>query len=317
MKVHIVNGDLVGNKLTDLEGDMIIWREMYDLGPVDPDMNDRLLKKRAAFFENMLGLPNELFLNTCRQQEQELRSIPIDADITLWFEHDRYDQTMLLYLLKSLKERGLTNLYTVTADAYPGIDPFFGLGQLTASQLTALHTDRIPITEKQMQEAELGWNAYASDDPRDLVHWLLQGECSLPYTKRALWRHLTYFPSEKNGLNEVEEHIFQLIHEGIGSFTELYQNVTAQQSDDGLSDLHFAAILDHLKPLLRLTEGTLPSYDAEPEEAVLELTYEGIEVLMEREDRFDYAASEWWLGGAAVQHGEWRWDGEKIIDKRT
>ncbi|MDN4526844.1 DUF1835 domain-containing protein [Fictibacillus fluitans] len=317
MNVHIVNGDTVGNKLTDLEGDIIIWREMYDLGPVDPDMNDRLLKKRAGFFEKKLGLPAELFLNTCRLQEQELRSIPADADITLWFEHDRYDQTMLLYLLKTLKELGLTSLYMVTADAYPGIEPFFGLGQLTASQLAALHKDRVIISETQLHEAELGWNAYASDDPRDLRHWLLHGECSLPYTKRALRRHLSYFPSESNGLNEVEEHIFQLMHEGISSFTELYQQVRAQRPDDGLSDLHFAAILDHLKPLLKLTEGELPRYDAEPEEAVLELTYDGIEVLMEREDRFDYAAGEWWLGGAAVQYGEWRWNGGKIINKRT
>ncbi|MDN4075150.1 hypothetical protein [Fictibacillus terranigra] len=62
MKVHIVNGDITGNKLKPLDGEVIVWREMYDLGPVSADMDEKKVKNRAEFFERKLGVPAEIFL---------------------------------------------------------------------------------------------------------------------------------------------------------------------------------------------------------------------------------------------------------------
>ncbi|UZJ78410.1 DUF1835 domain-containing protein [Fictibacillus sp. KU28468] len=318
MKVHIVNGDITGNKLQDLDGEVIVWREMYDLGPAAADMDRKRIKSRAEFFEKKMGIPSEIFLKNCTLQENRLRALPKDAEITLWLEHDRYDQTMLLYLLKSLGSHEFNNLNMVTADSYPGIEPFFGLGQLSELQLIGLLEHRISIRREQIMEGAAGWNAYASPNPRDLEEWLKCAECSLPFVKRALWHHLEYYPSVKNGLNQVEELAFQYLYDGITSFHELFQKVSAKRTDDGLSDFHFSALLDQLQkgpvPLLKMTEGSLPHYNTEPEDAAIELTYEGIEVLMEREDRFDYTSADWWLGGVYNHRGKWRWNGEKLID---
>ncbi|WP_354005858.1 DUF1835 domain-containing protein [Fictibacillus terranigra] len=244
--------------------------------------------------------------------------LPKETEITLWFEHDRYDQTMLMYLLKLLDSLGLHTLYMVTTDSYPGIEPFFGLGQLSEVQLASLEEHRVPITTEQVKEGAGGWDAYSSSNPLDLTGWLHQTKCQLPFAKRAMKRHLDYYPSLKNGLNQVEELAFQYMYDGITSFHELFHKVSGQRLDDGLSDLHFAALLDQVqkgpKPLIKRTEGTLPRYNIEPEDAVIELTYEGIEVLMEREDRFDYTSADWWLGGVYNERGTWRWDGQNLIN---
>lgn len=318
MKVHIVNGDHTGNKLKNIDGKIIVWREMYDMGPLTPEMNRQGMKQRASFFEKKLGVPGDLFLETCRQQEQSLASLPKNSEITLWFEHDRYDQTMLLYLLKTIGNIGFTNLFLVTANAHPGVEPFFGLGQLSESQLELLLARRIPIATEWLSQASEGWGAYASSNPGDLENWLHHGACDIPYTKEALQHHFHYYPSEKNGLSEVEEATFKFLYDGMASFHELFQNVKKQRSQDGISDLYFAALLNELYhvpyPLIKVTGGSLPRYNIEPEDAYIELTRNGIEVLMEREDRVELAPPDWWLGGVHINSGKWRWNGNQLID---
>jgi hypothetical protein len=48
--VHIVNGEAVAEKLK-VDGDVIVWREMYDIGPLDFSWSsDEMISRRAAFF---------------------------------------------------------------------------------------------------------------------------------------------------------------------------------------------------------------------------------------------------------------------------
>src|SRR3954452_24712472 len=172
--IHIVNGDALANKMKNFNGEVMAWREMYDFGPFMRDgSQEKLLKQRAIFFEERVGIPASLFLENARKQNEWLQDLPRDSEIILWFEHDRYDQTMLMYLLHELSTKGFENLSMVTINQYPGIEPFYGLAQLSSQQLIELyHTDKQSITNEQISESISGWTAYTSTNPFDIEKWI-------------------------------------------------------------------------------------------------------------------------------------------------
>ena len=45
---------------------------------------------------------------------------------------------MLMYLLTELSSKGFEKLSMISINQYPGIDPFYGLGQLSSEQLIEL-----------------------------------------------------------------------------------------------------------------------------------------------------------------------------------
>jgi Domain of unknown function (DUF1835) len=64
----------------------------------------------------------------CEDQNRFLSEITRETEIVLWFEHDRYDQTMLMYLLTELSKKEFMNLSMVTINEYEGVELFYGLG---------------------------------------------------------------------------------------------------------------------------------------------------------------------------------------------
>lgn len=131
--LHIVNGDVVGEKLRGkIEGEVLVWREVYSVGPVFRNMDGTDERKiRAAVLERTMGIPYEEYIQSCEYQEHMLRDFNKHDDVVLWFEHDLFDQTMLAYLLHwfAKQPRGRTKLHLLCIGEYPGIEPFRGFGQ--------------------------------------------------------------------------------------------------------------------------------------------------------------------------------------------
>ncbi|WP_198162660.1 DUF1835 domain-containing protein [Halobacillus mangrovi] len=300
--IHIVNGDEVGKKL-NVEGDMIVWREMYDMGPLHCSWNsEEMISRRAAFFEEKLEIPSPLFIRNCRNQEMKLEGIPEGSEICLWMEHDRYDQTMLMYLLHKLADKNVS-LYMVTIDRYPGIEPFYGLGQLDSKQLSDLFVYRQQLSSDQLVEAQSGWKAYTSKNNQDVFQWLNDEEHPLPFLKQAMETHLDYFPSAEKGLNKVEHLMLELLKEKVMTFRDLFHRVSEYRVNDGLSDLHTAALLKEMctgNPPLLSVEGALPDFENAEANPRLFMTPEGKDVLANKQDRLELVGIDWWAGGVRL-----------------
>ncbi|WP_181444429.1 DUF1835 domain-containing protein [Bacillus sp. 03113] len=316
--IHIVNGDIVGKKLKRLNDPIIVWHEMYDFGPLKAQWSEQeCITRRAAYFEETVGVPASLFIHTCREQNQQIDDLSRDEEISLWFEHDRYDQTMLIYLLTVLSEKGFSKLHMVSIDRYEGIKYFHGMSQLTSEQLIQLYNeDCKSISVEQIDEAKAAWKAYCSSNPLDLEKWVKQSSCNLPFLKQALQSHLSYFPSLKTGLNEVENLTLSMLKETSLSFVDLFSSLSKKRILDGLSDLHYAAILNGLmqrqNPLLT-SNVPLPSFTSPDPAAVLTITQNGIDLLDSKLDRFECIGMDWWLGGVHLTEDRWRWDGIQLI----
>lgn len=304
--IHIVNGDVLGNKIKGLNGKMIVWREMYDFGPLNSNWsNEELINNRATFFEEKLNIPSALFVQNCHNQLNQLNKISREEEVVLWFEHDRYDQTMLMYILTQLSLQKIVNLSMVSVNSYPTISPFYGLGQLNFDQLTELFNQRVKITSNQVKEAVTGWNAYTSSTREEIKKWITDEQHELPFLLETFKRHERYFPKAKTGLTEIELLLLNTIAKKTCSFRDLYKSISPLLIKDGLSDLHIASLLNELikgeNALLEI-DGPLPAFEYYQLDPNLTITHNGEDVLKGKANRLDLIGIDWWVGGVHLKH---------------
>lgn len=259
--LHIVNGDVVAEKLKQgsLQGDILVWREIYTVGPVFEEMNtDAHLTVRAKYLEQNLGIPAEQYRMTSKQQEEQLANFRQYDEVVLWFEHDLFDQTMLCYLLSFFahQDLGNTKLNLLTIGEFPGIERFRGLGQLTTEQLLTLSGTWQLVSSKELQLGDALWKAYASRD-LDELRQLLDGDTSaLPFAKEAYLAYLSRLSSEPDGIGSVEREVMKEIAAGEHSPDGLFRKVGNTLHQLGMGDLEFWYVLrtmaERSQPLIML-----------------------------------------------------------------
>ncbi|WP_334072428.1 MULTISPECIES: sigma-70 family RNA polymerase sigma factor [Paenibacillus] len=326
--LHLVNGHVVEQKLRQggVQGDILVWREIYTHGPVfarpeEAGSRDR----RARYLEETLGIPGAEYIRISEAQEKVLEKVRNYEEVVLWFEHDLFDQTMLCYLLSrfSGQDLGRTKLSLLCIGEYPGIEGFRGLGQLTPEQLGAMSGTWTPVGTEQLELGAEFWEAYTSPGPVRLQELLDRDTSVLPFAKEAFRLHLERYPSVKNGLGIVEETTLQSIRDGVNRPLELFRLVGDRLSFFGMGDLQYWHILRSMSlepcPLLKIRGvPAFPGYgsgqDAEAlREGILEITEFGHQVLNGKEDAAARRGIDEWYGGVHLQGRmpEWRWDASR------
>jgi RNA polymerase sigma factor (sigma-70 family) len=325
--LHIVNGDVVGEMLKQgiVEGDVLVWREIYSAGPIFTDpAGDKERRLRAEVLQRTLGIPAAEYTAGCEEQERILRGFSRYDEVVLWFEHDLFDQSMLAYLLHWFmgQKLGSTRLSLLCIGEFPGIERFHGLGQLTPAQLKTLSGTWQNIGQEEMKLGSLLWQAYASPDPRQLEELLEERKdelagCALTFAYDAFKTHLSRLPSASNGLGIVEQTTLQALAEGTDTPLELFRQVTDSLHMLGMGDLEYWKYLRALsaggQPLI-IIEGAAEWADfrAIPEflNRKVMLTALGEKVLKGAADRITVQGIDEWYGGVHLHGNEvpWRWD---------
>lgn len=331
--LHIINGDIVGSKLkqSKLDGEFLAWKDMLFAGPLNVCPYPELLNSRALYFEKTLGIPYELFRSICLEQEQELQQLSEYQEVTLWFEHDLFDQTIFLYLLyrlnqlvqrekAELKSNGMPRLTYIVIDSFPGYSPFHGMGQLEPAELAALWPQRCVLDESLLAEGADLWKAYTDTNPVKLVELLGGEQGNLPISRKALSFHLERYPRLEDGLSSLERSILEAINEGVRNPNQLFNHLFAEDTRYGLGDLSFWAYLNSMReeehPLIAWDQRLhLPKYDGPkiPEDLEIELTDWGKRILEGRADRIELNGIDRWLGGTHIRDPQtlWRWSTEE------
>ncbi|MEO2203319.1 sigma-70 family RNA polymerase sigma factor [Paenibacillus pabuli] len=321
--LHITNGDHAADRLrrSGIEGEVIVWRELYTFGPVAKDMGNEMERsKRAAYLEQQLGIPQTEYLQIA-ELERKLHAFHQYKEIVLWFEYDLYDQAMLSFLLHYFNGQSLgdTKLNLLCIDAYPEIEVFRGLGQLTPGQIGRLSGTWHVMGAEEIQAGSQFWQAYTSSDIQDHMDYLQQNGTVLPFAHAAFEAHLSRLPSQSNGLTSIEQATLEAVNQGVDHPYSLFKHVSERLHVLGMGDLEYWAHLRRMTkepyPLLLLSGvETFPDFTQHNENfrnAVLSLTDLGIQVLSEEADWAELRRDEMWIGGLWNAQGEkphWRWD---------
>lgn len=319
--LHIHNGDSSANTLKEsrLEGEHLPWREALIAGPTPGGLNlEEWIDLRASHLADSYGGEVAKYKKELRAQEDSLLRSTEQDEVILWFEHDLFCQTNLLYLLDwfGKHEPLSTSLSLVCIGEFPGIEDFRGLGQLTPEQMASLFIDRQKVSD--FSSARDAWRAYCSPDPQAIESLLGQDMSQLPFLRNAFSLHLERFPSTRNGLGRIENIAIDLINRGFTRFPELFAQFGKTEPVYGLGDSQFWNFLREMsvarEPLIQPHSEVYWSGEPTTEQmrrSAFSLTPLGQDVLEGNVDAVELNGIDRWLGGVQLsEQNLWRWDEE-------
>ena len=269
---------------------------------------------RAGFIASEWGYDEAEILARLEAEDAALDALGDYAEVFLWFEHDLFDQAILIRVLDRLapiQER----LHLISLGAYPGIERFTGLGQLSPFQLGTLLPTAEPVTDPMIALAGQAWSAYRNADPQALCALLACDTAALPFLAAALRRHLQEFPWTRDGLGLTERLTLQAVAGGAGTpgraFGDLMQRLDPAPY---LGDVMFWAVVK------RLAGGAQPALT--PFTGVRDpigLTDFGAALLDGQADWVAANGIDRWRGGVQLSgpKSPWRWDEDAGVLKRS
>lgn len=318
--LHVTNGDVAAGimRKAGIAGDILPWRDVLHDGPVPGGLAlAELSQVRARFIADCGWASYADALADFRERDAKLAAFRECREVTLWFEHDLYDQLQLLQVLDwfSSQPPGRTRLTMICIDQY--------LGRLSESKMASLFLTREPVTEAQRLLARKAWRAFRAPQPEDWQAMLDEDTAALPFLADAVLRHLEQFPAAGNGLNRTESRLLEAVRAGHRTPWRIFDAVALTEEREFMGDATFflclKALIDARPPLLATHSGA-PFRLAGPhtppeafEEQVVRLTREGERTLDKELDWVTLGSPDRWLGGVHLTAGRvWRWDHDTL-----
>lgn len=252
--LHITNGDSLTNRLESLhlKGDIITWREMLCEGKTLTNVgSESFWKTRFEFLSKNYKVTKSWFVEKTLKEYRSLCNHKQQDQIVLWFEYDLFCQINMLAVMSWLKtHRKYAHISLVCSGNEDETDKMYGLGEVNDEKLLELYENRIELSQDDIEYGDYVWQLYCSDNPIRLENLTDFGNYQFDYLSDAIKSHLKRFPTIKNGLNDIENHILQLsVDKKPKSKRELLHTVLSNQGLYGFGDTQYERIITSLKPL--------------------------------------------------------------------
>jgi hypothetical protein len=340
--LHITNGDSAADTLrVVLAAPVLVVADVLHEGPCPRVNGDAWHDVRAQFLTGYGADREQTRTGFAASDRAIADALAREERIVLWFEHDLFDQLLLIRVLDLIVRlipdttgetapaetvtavvsgfsRTWPRVSLICIDRFPGVDRFIGLGQLVASQLSTLVGTGVDVDRKHYAIASSAWNAFRSPDPRELFALTerLRADAEaarrLPFLRDALLRFLAEYPSTVNGLSRTELLALETLAGRTTTAGELFRATQERERCPFLGDLPFFETLRALAtgrvPLVTLTPGAAAD---DPGAQRLALTDAGRLVVEGRADRIALDGIDCWRGGvhlAGEDRCPWRWD---------
>ena len=313
--LHVLNGDSTRTTLerSGVPGDFTVWAHVLHDGPVPNVPAAELRRIRAQYHERHEPEAGDEDLPDADAWDAALERYGEYDEIVFWFEHDLFDQLILIRHLDWLSQirSGGTRFSLICIGEYPGRPRFGGLGELAPSELAGLFPQRRPITSVQVALGTKAWGLFRAPDPMPLLDWIDQENLSpLPFLNAALHRHFEDFPSVTNGLSRSESQILTAILAGHSTSGDIFVATQAMEERIFMGDWTFWSIVRRMAaapfPLVTVTGDNLRlpfTY------ATVEITSSGRDVLSGQQDHIRLNGIDRWMGGVHLTtERHWRWD---------
>ena len=322
----MLNGTATSDTLerSSVRGKYVAYADVLHDGPVPAGLTDEEMRAVRARF--VAGCGWDTYDGALRRGASWDAALATYADhdeVVLWFEHDLFDQLLLIRHLDwfSRRDRGKTRLSLICIGAFPGVEPFYGLGQLSAEQLASLVDTRTDVTIDQMTLARRAWSAFTSSDPRDIERLLDTDTSALPFLDGALRRHLQEFPAASNGLSRTEQQILAVLDSrGPLSPDGLFRATQQLEERVYMGDASFWVRVSELAgpPSALVSLSGLVARDGRLPDGEAGITPLGRDALQGGADRIRLKGIDRWLGGVHVKTPGriWRWGGKQIVESR-
>lgn len=218
-----------------LPGPRLVWADPLCQGPLRLGPRDDWRDQRADFIALQSGQPLETITAALSAEDAALDTLDAD-ELCLWFEHDLYDQAILLHLVARLG-RLTRPLSLVCLGAWPGVPRFRGLVQIPPEGLRAAFAERTRLGATHVEAAERAWAVMTGENPL-AVHAVATDGSLAPFdfAAEALVRWLEELPSAEDGLGRMERQALETLAAGPLPFPTLFGRVADQEARPWIGD---------------------------------------------------------------------------------
>lgn len=292
-------------------GDFLMAADPVCQGPVSqgPDA----IRQRAEFIVG--EYPGEDLHKTIDGLIEAERRISAAAEyerIVLWFEHDPYDQLILIRILANMRKTGADRrkIELISFDRFPGIRKFIGIGQLSPAALRHMYSTRKPVLEGAYAQAAKAWTALQRETPMPLFG-LSDTSPALPFLGGSIERYLRELPSAHNGLSFSEQTALEILRDGPMPWGRVFHEFMMN-----LDPLPYHGDLMFLGTMIRLRDAGTPALASDPVKfdpenwgkAEFRITDVGKALLEELLDWKNCNPRPRWHGGVeCFSDPDWRW----------
>lgn len=311
----ITSGDSAADRMREarINGEILCWRDILHEGPVPLTAS---LEELSAIRVDYLasdgwGDPGEIHA-AFAERDAIMGQLSGYADITLWFEHDLYDQLQLIQILDALaRQPGLhERISLIQAGSF--------IGKETPSRLKMHLKLKKTVSSMQYGLAQAAWAAFRAQTPERWAALLRYDTSALPFLRPAILRHLEEYPAPLSGLTRTEAFILETIYTGTVKPVALFHAFEESEEAAFMGDWSFWRILDGLgagaAPFIAgLRTGFSPALSEEDRAAYLnaelKLTGLGVTALNGKKDAIEFRRLDRWMGGVHLTNRTcWRWD---------
>lgn len=316
--LHVTNGDSarVAMEQSGMPGTFLAWPDVLHEGPTPLVTGEEWFEVRSRHFGVAgAGEPEAPaaaeFIQRYRETDAVLESYGKYDEVVFWFEHDLFDQLLLIRHLWWLREKSGPRFSLVCGQEY--------LGLTRPEAFPAMFARRATITREQIRLGTRAWEAFCGVDPSALLPLASSDHEDLPYLRGAIRRHLEEFPSVTGGLARSERQILQVLSEGLRTPGETFVEASRLEEAIFMGDLSFWNIVLRLAGCTRPLVAVRATGDAQPRPGVLPsgtlaLTPDGAAVLAGRADYIALNGIDRWLGGVRLTSERvWRWTGLSLL----
>lgn len=251
--LHILNGDSTRHCFEEsgLEGDILVWREIFSQGPLTEDISSAdFWKLREKWLCDTFNESPAGYEKNAVTPLQKL-SEPYD-EINLWFEFDLHCQANMLGVMEMLAKN--TNLsppaiYLICPDSFPGKENFKGMGELNGEELEYLYDNiREQLSDEDFTIAGEAWKLYVSGNADRLEKWCNETTFwgSLHCLKPAMEANIKRLRINEDSLNYIEQTLLDIYNYGYKTKYEIYQRFWDAEAIYGMGDLEIDLYLNSL-----------------------------------------------------------------------
>jgi hypothetical protein len=336
--LHVTNGEATKRPLeaSGVPGRFVSWDDILHEGPTPLVSGDEWLRVRAEYLVSVgYGDDADDMARQFKVKDDALETLDGEDEVVFWFEHDLYDQLLLVRHLWWIGARvgargasgasGATGAGASRAKGAARYSMVIGdeyLGLMQPADFPPRFARRREITAAQIALGTDVWTTYCGDDPSRLVRFAMVdlppeggSHLTLPYLRRAMFRLLEEFPSLENGVSRSERQILEILAEGDRTPEQAFMQASKLEEDIWMGDWPFWTIVKGLNagthPLLTL--------DVQPREerlptGTIAITETGRRVLARRADHIALNSPSRWIGGTwLTPERSWRWTGSSLL----
>lgn len=247
MTHHILNGDCLAEQLkqTTLQGELIICREALVEGPVQSGSIESFWSDRAAYIQKTYHDSVENYFNRVVTEFSKIQSLPRDAEVCLWFEHDLFCQVNMWFVMTLLPTDWEIKVYRVAPVITDINDTWKGFGISDAAMLEQAYTDRIQLSVEDIKLGQDLWNAYFASDFDKMKTLSFAASPAFKFLPEVCKAHIDRYAGE-NQLNRPQRVLRELIDNSSSEFTEVFTAFSEREGIYGFGDLQVRAMYDRL-----------------------------------------------------------------------